>query len=314
MNNQTQSTSKLIFTALFCCLLWGSAPVLIKTGYEAFQVSDTPSILLFAGFRFILAGLMVLIFAFGSSRKSGSNVRSSGFLKAVFALAMFQTFGQYSLYYIGVANTSGVIASILSGVSAFFALAISSWIYHLEKMTPVKAFSCLLGFLGILIMNLKGFQLSFSFSGEGVLLLSQICSAESAVLIKIFSRKQDPVLLSGFQFLLGGLLLSLSGLFGGGHLQFSLSGMWILLMLGFVSAGAYTLWGVLLSEYPVSKVGIFTCTIPLFGVLFSILFLKEYNAFNFSTLMALLLIGFGIYLLNAPGKSRTHGDSESSEK
>ena len=72
-------------------------------------------------------------------------------------------------------------------------------------MSAVKVISCILGFLGILVMNLNGFQFSFSFQGEGMLLLSQICSAESAVLIKLFSKKENTVFLSGAQFLLGGL-------------------------------------------------------------------------------------------------------------
>ena len=50
-------------TAVFCCALWGSAVPFIKTGYRLFSIdaTDTASILVFAGLRFALAGILVLI-------------------------------------------------------------------------------------------------------------------------------------------------------------------------------------------------------------------------------------------------------------
>lgn len=49
--------------AIVCCLLWGSAFPSIKVGYELFQVgaSDTAAQILFAGCRFTLAGVLVII-------------------------------------------------------------------------------------------------------------------------------------------------------------------------------------------------------------------------------------------------------------
>ena len=49
--------------ALFCCALWGSAFPCIKIGYRLFQISagDTGSVILFAGLRFALAGIMVIL-------------------------------------------------------------------------------------------------------------------------------------------------------------------------------------------------------------------------------------------------------------
>ena len=48
--------------ALLCCLLWGSSYPAIKGGYALFSIAqaDLPGKLLFAGWRFVIAGLMVL--------------------------------------------------------------------------------------------------------------------------------------------------------------------------------------------------------------------------------------------------------------
>lgn len=45
--------------------------------------------------------------------------------------------------------------------------------------------------------------------------------------------------------------------------------------MGFLSAVAYTLWGVLLKYNPVSRVTIFGFMNPMFGVLLSAVFLGE---------------------------------------
>ena len=51
--------------ALIPCFLWGSAVPCIKIGCQLFQLSsgDIPGQLVFAGIRFSIAGLMVIVFA-----------------------------------------------------------------------------------------------------------------------------------------------------------------------------------------------------------------------------------------------------------
>ena len=86
--------------AFVCCVLWGSAAPAIKTGYAHMGIasSDVASILVYAGVRFMIAGLMVLIFDAVSSRKI---MRPDGhFLKMAFQLSLVQTAGQYFFFYI----------------------------------------------------------------------------------------------------------------------------------------------------------------------------------------------------------------------
>ncbi len=55
----------IFFPALLCTLLWGSAFPCVKMGYQLFQISSDATFqkLVFAGWRFSLAGLLVLITA-----------------------------------------------------------------------------------------------------------------------------------------------------------------------------------------------------------------------------------------------------------
>ena len=106
--------------ALFCCALWGSATPFIKTGYElCLPEKDVPSTILFAGSRFLLAGfLTILIYSIARKKVLLPKKESCG---PILLVALFQTVLQYIFFYVGLANTSGVKGTVLSGSTAFFA-------------------------------------------------------------------------------------------------------------------------------------------------------------------------------------------------
>lgn len=291
-----------------CCLLWGSAFPCIKIGYQLFQIeaSDTASQLLFAGCRFTLAGILVLVFALFQQGLSGQWAsllpRQSHTWKRMVILSLFQTILQYIFFYIGLAHTSGVKASIIEGTNVFVAILMASLIFHQEKLTLAKIFGCLMGFLGVILVNLgtDGFNLSLHFIGEGFIFLSTFAYALSSVIIKDFSKKDNPILLSGWQFLIGGLILTTIGALLGGHIQlYTLSQTSILLYLAFISAGAYTLWSILIKYNPVSQVSVYGFMNPVFGVLLSYFLLHDSaQTIGVQSLLALVLVCTGIYIVN----------------
>ena len=63
---------KVMILAVLATFLWGSAYPSIKIGYEWFQIAgdDLGSKFLFAGFRFLMAGLMVLIVTAWQNRRT----------------------------------------------------------------------------------------------------------------------------------------------------------------------------------------------------------------------------------------------------
>lgn len=288
--------------AIICCMLWGSAITTIKTGYRLMDIdsSDTAAIILFAGLRFTLAGIMVVSFECIRQRKV---IRlTERIVRLACPLCLAQTVGQYCFFYIGVAHTSGVKSSIITGLGYFFAILMSCMIFRVEKMTRRKFAGCVLGFAGVVVINLMGDQLDMGFglSGEGALLLSQIAYALSTVLINMLSKKESPVLLSGCQFFIGGLLMIGIGICMGGRIyRVTSAAFLILLYLAFVSAAAYTLWSVLLAHNEVSKVAIYGFVNPLCSVLLSAAILGEIaQAFNAGTLIALLFVTGGICIVN----------------
>ena len=165
------------------------------------------------------------------------------------------------------------------------------------------------GFAGVVLVNLSsstsgGF--SFSLAGEGLVFASTFAAAMSSCLIQRFSAKHDPVLLSGWQFFVGGAVLLVVGLaLGGRVMPADLAVPWpavgLLAYMGFISAAAYSLWSLALAVNPVSRVAVFGFMNPVFGVLLSAALLGEGNVLNpMVTVGALVLVTCGIVAVNRP--------------
>ena len=276
-----------LLTAIFCCVLWGSASPAIKIAYELFKIGpeDTASRIMLAGARFMIAGVMTILFGSLLARKFLLPKKESW--KNVLVLSLVQTVGQYYFFFMALANTSGVRGSIINASGNFIAILFAVYIFRFEKMTLKKLAGCLVGFAGILLILGGGQALleggRVTLAGEGAMLVA----------------------LSGYQFLIGGVILyAIGSLMGGQFVFYTASCALNLLYMGFISAGAYTLWGVLLKYNPVSRVSILGFVNPVMGVLLSALFLGEgREAFSLTGLLALLLVSAGIVIVNTSEKS-----------
>ena len=260
--------------ACLCCLLWGSAVPFINLGYRLFAIpeGETASQILFAGCRFTLAGLLAV--AITSVQHRHVVLPRPGNWGRVARLSLVQTIAQYVFFYIGVAHTTSVKGAIIQGLNAFVTILIACYVFRSERMSARKWLGGLVGVAGIVLVNMDGMHIdpSVSLLGEGFLVISMVASAFSSGLIKRYSQHEEPVCLSGWQFVLGGLTMIAVGLLLGGRLHPQrMLALPVLLYLAMISAVAYSLWAVLLKHNPVSRVAVFTFLQPVFGVLLSLL-------------------------------------------
>lgn len=296
-----QKTIVVWLGALLCCALWGSAFPCIKIGYRLFDIAsgDVAAQILFAGCRFTLAGVLAL--AIGSALNREWLVPKRRSYGRIAKLALLQTVAQYIFFYVGLANTTGVKASIIEGVNVFIAILVASLLFHQEKLSAAKILGCVIGFAGVVLVNSSGggLDLGFHFTGEGFIFLSTIAYAFSSVFLKRYSKEDNPVLLSGWQFVFGGLVMIVCGLLAGGWLsEWSVAGVLMLLYMAVISAVAYSLWGILLKYNPVSKVAVFGFMNPVFGVILSAILLHEGDSIGVMCLVSLALVCAGIYIVN----------------
>lgn len=305
--NIITKTWAVALLALVCSLLWGSAFSGVKIGYKLFNVnsSDWPSQMVFAGIRFTVAGIMA--FAMGSLKEKKVLLPSRGAVPKIIVICLFQTVLQYFFYYIGLAHTTGTKAAIIVAANVFTAILISALLFKQEKLTVKKIAGCIIGFGGIILINAKGLGegISLNFLGDGFIFLCTVASGFSSVFMKKYSKNENPVMLSSWQFFMGGIIMWIFGWVNGGKISASsMSAVIMLLYLAFVSAAAYSLWATLLKYNPVSKVAVFGFMNPVCGVIISSLWLGEKGAFSLTGAASLILVCMGIYIVNHSTKSQ----------
>lgn len=292
----------LVLLATLACALWGSAVPMVRLGYQQMGISsaDAGSQLVFGGTRFMFSGLAVTV-AWSLAHRQ-VHVPRGRELGVVAQVAATQTFGQYLLYYQGLAHATGVNGSIVQGIGVFTSFIMSALVFRLESLTARKLLGCAIGFVGLLVAGVGGASagsVGFSLGGEGVVMLSACFASVAAVVLRRNAGKADTVMVCGWQFMLGGAGLVLVGQALGGRLMVgSVEAVGILTWLVMVSAVAYGVWSYLLGRYDVSQVSAFEFLIPIFGVLFSLALLgPEGTSVGWHTVAALALIAGGILLV-----------------
>ena len=289
----------VVLLAAFCCLLWGSAYPAIKNGYAMFGIAaaDIPAKMLFAGYRFVFAGLLLLALAVFMRRNvfilNPRNLMSTGLL------GLTQTSLQYVFFYIGLAYTTGVKSSIMNATGTFFSVLLAHFIYRDDRLNIHKAAGCLIGFAGVMAVNFSSGLLDFRFTllGEGFVVIAAFILSAATIYGKKLSQTMDSAVLTGYQLSIGGLALLAAGYATGGELHgFTLESTALLGYMAVLSSASFALWTTLLKYNRVGLVTVFNFLIPVFGAALSAIFLGE-SIFEWKNVVALALVCGGIRLV-----------------
>ncbi len=289
----------VIGIALLCCLLWGSSYPAIKTGYAWFAIArnDIPTQLVFAGWRFLGAGLILLAWAMATRKAIWGLGFAAG--RQLVVLGLAQTTLQYVFFYVGLAHTTGVKGSIMNATGTFFSVLLAHWVYHNDRLSHAKLWGCLVGFVGVMVVNLgRGtLDLDFTLLGEGFVVIAAFVLAAASIYGKQVSQRMDSVVMTGWQLGLGGVaLLAIGWGLGGSLTGFTWGSTVLLVYLALLSSAAFSLWSILLKHNRVSQVTVFNFTVPIFGAALSALFLGE-ALLEWKNLLALVLVCAGIWLV-----------------
>lgn len=295
----------VIAIALLCTFLWGSAFPAVKTGYRLFGIENgtVPDQLVFAGLRFFIAGAVLLIMVL-CMPKNRLKMRGMD-VKHIVVLGLLQTFIQYLFFYIALSQMEGSKSSIINATGTFFVVIIGHFVFKNERLNGRKSLGCILGFAGIVLINLSGKEdISFRLMAEGFMLLAALSFALGAIYSKMILKGMDAVVLTGYQLAFGGLLLLIVGLIKGGRVYpTSLTALVLFAWLVVISSAGFALWTLLIKYNEVTKMAIYNCLTPVFGTLLSGIFLSE-KIVTGKNLLALLLVVAGIYLVNTVKRKR----------
>ena len=288
----------MITAAMIATFLWGSAFPAIKLSYTALHIGaeDYEKQLLFAGYRFLLAGIMIFIF-FTLFRQSLKLRKET--LMPLFQLGFVQTFLQYLLFYIGLSYSTGMQGAVIAGTASFFQILFAHFLYADDSLSLRKWLGIVLGFGGVLVVNLPKAGAAFQFGiGEVLLLVAMMASAYGNIMARERSRKMDVSYLTAYQMLFGSVGLIVAGGWSAGFVPFDFD--WytvsLLLYLAFLSAAGFVLWNNVMKYNKVGKVSMYLFLVPVFGVILSSMFLDE--VMHYTVLIGLILVAVGIIIVN----------------
>ena len=285
----SKNTLKTLSLALVVMALWGSLFPMIKKGYDAFGIisSDIPTIILFAGLRFTISGI-VLSLIFSAKERKFELPRKKEF-PPIMAGAVITIILHYSFTYLALSIGEGSKTAIVKQICFLFLGCFAFLVDKSDKFSINKIIAALLGFAGIIATAYDGTAIVFKL-GDLLLLLASACSAAGTIVSKKATQKMSPVKFVAYSQLFGGIFLLTAGLVLGGKLaNIDIKAILTFAYICTASIVAYTIWNILLKSGSISKLSIIKFTEPLFAVIFSGIILGE-NVMRISYLVALLLM------------------------
>ncbi len=310
------SAAVITAAAILTNVIWGTPFKLIKVmntelGIDRTLLGDQyiGQVLSVISIRFVLAGLMTLIFAMCI----GQNI-----LKVtkkqwgdVVLMGLVSTTAAYFFFNIGNVNISSTINStILAQSTIFFAVILAHFAYKNDKLTTKKSVALIIGFAGLTISQIKGGAsltdlFSFSFTGEGFMLIYGLLAALATMLAKKLGSTLNSFVMTGWNLVIGGAALLVIGLFMGGDLSlitWTPLGITLLIILAAASAIPFSLWYWCAQYANLSELSVYKFIMPISGSILSVILGEKFTA---PLLVGLALVCLSIIMMNySPAKHK----------
>lgn len=290
--------NKGLLLSLLVMLLWGLLFPTVKVGYKAFGIAGVGPILSFAGFRFIICGVVITVFAL--IRDSKCLKPALRHWKGVLLSGLFAIVLHYTCTYLGLSMTTGSKTAILKQLGAIFYICFSALIFPSDKLTPGKVAGLILGLSGIFAINADSGGFTFGL-GDWLIIGASFCTVASNTISKKLFTSVEPIISTGISQLFGGIVLLAVGLPLGGNMsrliptnphQFLVFG--VILTASIIS---YCLWFINVKQENLSKLYIIKFAEPLFASVFGWFLLGE-DILKINYLAAFILISAGILVAN----------------
>ncbi len=284
------------FLAIVATWLWSTAFAGVKIGLQY----HTP--LQFAGARFFLSGLMIILFT-GNFTKYFREIKNN--LSLVIKLSLVQIFIQYALFYSGINLIPGALAAMIIGSSPLFIAVVAHFSFKNDKMTFLKTISILIGVAGIAIITIGRTKVEmkgeYELLGIGLLLMNNIAAGYANVLVSKSPGTISPLTLSSSSLIIGGLLLLIVSIpvEGIGTGPFPTVYFAALGWLSFLSAAAISIWFALLKRpnVKVSILNIWKFLIPVSGAILSWILIENEHP-DLISIIGMIIIASSLLILN----------------
>jgi len=286
-----QNILKLVLLAA----LWGSSFVFMRI------ISPTLGTIVTAGFRMLIGGGVIV--AYLLVRSARLNLRRD--LPHYFWMGVLNGVIPFSLYAYSALIIPASYSAVINTTTPMFGAVLAALVLK-EKLTPRKALGILVGVGGVTLVAQVGSQ---SVQGEflwGVFasLGAAFCYAVAGIYMKKYGSRTDPIAIAGCgQFLAGLLMLPLIPFFPP---KAELTATVVFNLLGLSLLGgtlAFIVFYKLLAEIGPSKTLSVAFIIPVFGMIWSALFLGEH--ITPTMVLGAVIVILGTYFVVSGRKSKT---------
>ncbi|MDO5570241.1 MAG: DMT family transporter [Bacteroidales bacterium] len=281
--------------AIFACILWGSAFVGAKIGFDYM-----PPIRL-SGFRFALAGVLLwplLVYQKVNLKHLNEHWRFMTFF------AFLQTFLQYGLFFMGLNKVPAPTAAVIVGAGPLFVAVMAHFTMKNDRMTIKKSIAILLGLAGVLFISFAKGDIAGSgqdyYLGIALLILSNTIGASTNIFVAKYNENLSPVALTSFANFTGGVMLILVSLFveSSNKMPLSAEFFFVLLWLAIIPAAGFSIWYTLLKipGVKVSELNMWKFIIPVTGCVLSWIILPDVYP-DYESIIGILAISSALILL-----------------
>lgn len=299
------SKTKIILISLFVMVIWGSLFALVKWDMIEFGISSKSNpfdAILFAGWRFLASGVILVAFVLIKERKQHPIKTIFHSKKSLLAIVLVGLVGfgfHYSFTNLGLQTIDSGKASLIKQAGVLIFICFSFLFFKEDKFTWQKLVGALLGAASIVVINLDSFQ--FAFTWECLYLLgASFCTVIANVAFKKLVGEASPLSITAFAMLFGGIVLTIVGYACGGKItNFTLTSVSILVGIIVATVVSYGLWYNMVCRFELSKLFIIKMTEPLFASLISFAIPALNTKFSYELIIAFALVGLAIYLSNA---------------
>lgn len=304
MSSTHTSTNYLINVgiAVFVTLLWSSSWVIIKFGLR-----DELSPLIFAGLRYLLASLLLLMLVFSRSsyRKQVYALSGKNWI-VIFMYGLIFIFITQGSQFIGLNLLPAITVTLLLNLTPVFVVFFSILVLT-EIPSRVEWSLILLGMFGVLLYFYPIHIPTEELFGLLIVFIGVLANATAAIMGRAINQPKNisPVVITGLSMFFGSILLFITGLIFEGFVQLSLTSIIYIIWLSVINTAlAFSLWNKTMQNLRAVDSSIINSLMLPQIVLLSLLFLDEIP--SLLDWIGLGFLGFSVLLIQViQAKRRT---------
>lgn len=288
--------NKTMIAYILVCLLWGSTYLAIRIG-----VAEIPP-MIFAGIRFLIAGALMLAYAF---LKGVKVPRRPMDIAKISIVGLFLLLGGNGCVVFAETWVSSGMTSLLVSTVPLFMMLIEIAMRINTKNGLKTWIGILIGFGGVAALVYSNSSVgSLNMKGAFVLLFGASMWACGSVYSKTIKVEGGVVAHIAIQMLAGGIGLFAAGAFTGeiSKVHITMSGLGALsYLIVFGSIVGYSCYIYILKKWPAAKAGTYAYVNPVVAVFLGVIILNE--PISISIVISALVVLFGVVLVQSSEKA-----------